>query len=84
MDLGEFVFGSSARTVYDLYSVAQHHGSLQGGHYTAVGRTNPNAFALFDDSRCSQNVSELVDSSAYVLFYVRRGEGGGGGGEARV
>lgn len=60
--------------MYDLYAVSCHYGSLSGGHYTAFAK-NPifNAWYQFDDSHVYKaSAREVVDKSAYVLFYKRR------------
>ncbi|XP_047529374.1 ubiquitin carboxyl-terminal hydrolase 31 [Vanessa atalanta] len=65
--------------VYDLYAVCYHHGDdLETGHYTAACK-NPydGRWYKFDDSRVTsvddENVySELVNNSAYMLFYKRK------------
>lgn len=67
--------------VYDLYAVCYHHGTdLETGHYTAACK-NPydNQWYLYDDAKVtnlsqqSDDVTaELVNSSAYILFYQRR------------
>ena len=61
---------------YKLYGVANHYGSLKGGHYTAyVRREGPYGWCLFDDARVRINVGrdEVVNKNAYVLFYERTG-----------
>lgn len=66
---------------YDLYAVCYHHGSdLETGHYTAACK-NPydNQWYLYDDTKVT-NLSqdsndiraELVNNSAYILFYQKR------------
>lgn len=67
--------------MYDLYAVCYHHGTdLETGHYTAACK-NPydNQWYLYDDAKVtnlsqqSEDVAaELVNSSAYILFYQRR------------
>lgn len=65
--------------IYDLYAVCYHHGDdLETGHYTAACK-NPydSHWYKFDDSRVTpvddENVySELVNNSAYMLFYRRK------------
>ncbi|CAN8001409.1 unnamed protein product [Ixodes hexagonus] len=68
--------------VYDLFAVINHHGGMLGGHYTAFGRCTDSpdtrksevGWRLFDDSRVSATSdSRVVTSSAYMLFYRRRG-----------
>jgi len=60
--------------MYDLMAVSQHHGGLGGGHYTAVARSSIDGkWYSFDDSHVSEaRPNDIVTSSAYVLFYVRR------------
>ncbi|XP_065162140.1 ubiquitin carboxyl-terminal hydrolase 31 [Atheta coriaria] len=66
---------------YDLYAVCYHHGTdLETGHYTAACK-NPydNNWYLYDDAKVT-NLSaesaeigaELVNNSAYILFYQKR------------
>lgn len=67
--------------LYDLYAVCYHHGTdLETGHYTAACK-NPydNQWYLYDDAKVtnlsqqSNDVSsELVNNSAYILFYQKR------------
>lgn len=67
--------------MYDLYAVCYHHGTdLETGHYTAACK-NPydNQWYLYDDAKVtnlsqqSDDVTaELVNNSAYILFYQRR------------
>lgn len=66
---------------YDLYAVCYHHGTdLETGHYTAACK-NPydNQWYLYDDTKVtnlSPNANdirtELVNNSAYILFYQKR------------
>lgn len=68
-------------SVYDLYGVCYHHGTdLETGHYTAACK-NPynNQWYLYDDTKItnlsqqSDNINaELVNNSAYILFYQKR------------
>jgi len=59
---------------YDLFAVAHHSGSAYGGHYTAHCRSpNNGQWYMFNDSRVSPAESfDIVTSTAYVLFYIRR------------
>lgn len=65
--------------LYDLYAVCYHHGDdLETGHYTAACK-NPynNQWYKFDDSRITEidgenAYSELVNNTAYMLFYKRK------------
>lgn len=72
---------TSNDNTYDLYAVIYHHGTdLETGHYTAACK-NPydNNWYLYDDAKVtnltqqSTDIStELVNNSAYILFYQKR------------
>ncbi len=51
-----------------------HHGSANGGHYTAYARNPLNLeWFEFDDSYCRQTESFTVQNAqAYVLFYKKK------------
>jgi ubiquitin carboxyl-terminal hydrolase 2/21 len=71
---------------YQLSGVVHHSGGLSGGHYIAHVNTssassqdssrtgNKGKWVCFNDSRVTPvtDTRELIDSSAYVLFYKRR------------
>jgi len=62
------------KTGYDLYGIVQHHGAtLTAGHYVATIRDDAaNDWKLFNDAAIhSIKEDEVVDKSAYVLFYMR-------------
>lgn len=60
-------------TLYDLYGVTNHFGSLNGGHYTANCRNPDGSWYNFNDSQVSGCGDKgLCASSAYLLFYRRR------------
>ena len=65
---------SEADVLYDLYAVSNHFGGTGGGHYTAYVK-NPAAdnWLEMDDSHVtSVSASQIVSSSAYILFYKRK------------
>ncbi|XP_071620745.1 LOW QUALITY PROTEIN: ubiquitin carboxyl-terminal hydrolase 43, partial [Heliangelus exortis] len=64
--------------LYDLYAVCNHHGSMQGGHYTAYCcNALDGRWYSYDDSRVEGVREEEVSTrSAYILFYQRRNAGG--------
>ena len=80
LDMSPFVISKEGLTAddckYDLYGVSHHSGSLSGGHYTASCRSEVDGkWAYFNDSRVSKLSSgEVVDKSAYLLFYKRRSQ----------
>lgn len=62
--------------IYDLYAISNHFGGLGGGHYTAFAKNKfDNEWYNFDDSHVTKitDVSQLLTSAAYVLFYEKRG-----------
>ena len=64
---------SNANYNYQLYAIANHSGTMDGGHYTAFCRyTNlKNRWFKFDDSDVKEvtDKSVLKSSSSYILFY---------------
>ncbi|MEE6506775.1 hypothetical protein FKM82_007847 [Ascaphus truei] len=60
--------------LYDLYGVCNHHGSLQGGHYTAYCRNSLDSrWYGYDDSSVEPVPQEEVSTrGAYILFYQKR------------
>jgi hypothetical protein len=79
LDISNYVIekenNSSQTQIYDLFAIANHYGGMGFGHYISYAK-NPidNKWYEFDDSHVSSKTEEeLVGSSAYVLFYRRRG-----------
>ncbi|XP_036125605.1 ubiquitin carboxyl-terminal hydrolase 43 [Molossus molossus] len=60
--------------LYDLYAVCNHHGSLQGGHYTAYCRNSLDGqWYSYDDSTVESLLEdEVMTRGAYILFYQKR------------
>lgn len=61
-------------TIYDLYGVVNHFGSLNGGHYTATCKNSidDNWYYFNDSSVSGTSGSKVMADAAYVLFYRRR------------
>jgi hypothetical protein len=61
-------------SIYDLYGVVHHQGALSGGHYVASLKSEfDGKWRLFNDAQIYELASrDVVDPSAYILFYVRR------------
>lgn len=59
--------------LYNLYGVANHHGSLGRGHYTAFARNQQtDKWYKFNDTKIHEiSESNIVTESAYVLFYSK-------------
>ena len=59
-------------THYSLYSICNHMGSTDGGHYTAFCQNLDGNWYEYNDETVSKiDDSKLVSSNAYVLFYQR-------------
>ncbi|KAL3924603.1 MAG: hypothetical protein SGILL_000945, partial [Bacillariaceae sp.] len=60
--------------LYDLYGVVHHQGALSAGHYVASLKSDVDGqWRLFNDAQIFEIHSrDVVDSSAYLLFYIRR------------
>ena len=56
-------------TMYKLYGISHHIGSLYSGHYIAECREN-NRWYSFDDTRTSSIETPTRSTSAYLLFYT--------------
>ena len=68
----------AGRTKYNLFAINRHHtlipGSINFGHYTSMVKNRyDNIWYMFDDNVVKRisDVSRLVDSNAYMLFYYR-------------
>lgn len=79
MDMSDHILQRNStnneRQIYDLYGVCNHYGNMLGGHYTAFCR-NPldEKWYEFDDSKVKPlSEAEVKTSSAYMLFYQKRG-----------
>jgi len=75
LDLSDWVVQKDETPpIYDLYAVSNHMGGLHGGHYTAYAKNFLDGkWYCFDDSNAySVSESQVVSSSAYVLFYRKR------------
>ncbi|KAM9181847.1 ubiquitin carboxyl-terminal hydrolase 8 isoform 3-T5 [Mergus octosetaceus] len=72
LDLSQYVIGPKNNLKrYNLFSVSNHYGGLDGGHYTAYCKNaSKQRWFKFDDHEVSEISSSSVKSSAaYILFY---------------
>jgi len=60
-------------TIYDLFAVVEHVGSMDAGHYIAFVRRSGEWFRCDDSFVSAVPESELKATHAYLLFYARRG-----------
>ncbi|XP_045142387.1 ubiquitin carboxyl-terminal hydrolase 8 [Echinops telfairi] len=76
LDLSQYVIGpKNSLKKYNLFSVSNHYGGLDGGHYTAYCRNAARQrWFKFDDHEVSDiSVSSVKSSAAYILFYTSLG-----------
>ncbi|KAM0824972.1 hypothetical protein ACQ4PT_069869 [Festuca glaucescens] len=75
LDLKPFM--SSADTnpqKYDLYGVVEHLGNSSKGHYVCYIRSSETDWYLFNDEKVMKlSEDRVLDSKAYLLFYVKQG-----------
>ena len=73
LDLSPYVVGPEKNKAnYDLFAVSQHFGSLSGGHYTAICRNDKSWYKFDDESVYKETNDQVVNNSAYLLFYRRK------------
>ena len=76
LDMGKYISENKSDrdfSKYDLFAVSQHFGGCGGGHYTAICKNYDGNWYRYNDSSVSRSSSgNVVDSSAYVLFYRRK------------
>ena len=75
MNLDKFVLGPKIpNNIYDLYSVNQHSGSNEGGHYATAAK-NFGKWYMFDDQAVFDCDDDMIcTSEGYLLFYRRKSE----------
>ncbi|KAI6355314.1 hypothetical protein MCOR25_008248 [Pyricularia grisea] len=60
-----------ARTCqYDLFSVVEHVGEIDTGHYTCYCKVQDQWFAFNDHKVEMASVSQVLSAKAYLLFYI--------------
>ncbi|KAM6388315.1 ubiquitin carboxyl-terminal hydrolase 8 isoform 2-T3 [Pluvialis apricaria] len=73
LDLSQYVIGPKNNLKrYNLFSVSNHYGGLDGGHYTAYCKNaSKQRWFKFDDHEVSDiSASSVKSSAAYILFYT--------------
>ncbi|KFR15208.1 ubiquitin carboxyl-terminal hydrolase 8 isoform X4 [Opisthocomus hoazin] len=73
LDLSQYVIGPKNNLKrYNLFSVSNHYGGLDGGHYTAYCKNaSRQRWFKFDDHEVSEiSASSVKSSAAYILFYT--------------
>ena len=76
LDISKYVISKTKDELkYDLFAIGNHFGSMGFGHYIAYCKNHfDNVWYEFNDSSVSMvNENHLISSSAYTLFYKRKG-----------
>jgi ubiquitin C-terminal hydrolase len=75
LDMKPFFSGFKKTSLtYNLYAVANHYGSPDGGHYTAFRKNQDNKWYLFNDNsvvEVNNPEKNIITNGAYCLFYQR-------------
>ncbi|KAL7713440.1 ubiquitinyl hydrolase 1 [Entamoeba marina] len=59
--------------VYDLYSIINHRGTMNNGHYTTITKTDADRWVRFDDKTITEIDEDKIPTlPAYILFYEKR------------
>ncbi|KAF9434598.1 hypothetical protein BGZ76_007749 [Entomortierella beljakovae] len=58
--------------VYNLFAVINHQGKMDTGHYTAYAKHRGEWFSLDDHKVSLASQKDVLDSKAYMLFYVKQ------------
>ena len=66
--------GDPTSSLYDLYAVINHKGTMESGHYTAMCKNlDTNLWYHCDDSRVKEiSCERVLSENAYILFYARK------------
>ena len=77
LDIKEFIdidFGYDNNSLYELYSIINHIGKIDFGHYYSyIKLYDDNLWYEFDDSNVKLIGKELIDyDKAYILFYINK------------
>jgi ubiquitin carboxyl-terminal hydrolase 22/27/51 len=59
---------------YETFAVIEHHGSLQGGHYTMFARQNETWMEYDDNSISDVAPDRVVSADSYILFLLPKAE----------
>ncbi|KAI8350654.1 hypothetical protein B0O80DRAFT_123514 [Mortierella sp. GBAus27b] len=58
--------------LYNLFAVINHQGKMDTGHYTAYVKHRGEWFSLDDHKVSLASQKDVLDSKAYMLFYVKQ------------
>ena len=70
LSLGEHALRDANLASYDLCAVSNHHGTMNGGHYTSYCKPPQDVWYQCDDKTVTRLRTPVKMSTAYLLFYV--------------
>jgi ubiquitin carboxyl-terminal hydrolase 8 len=75
-DFSKYVEGYAKETyVYDLYAICNHHGQIDGGHYSATIKNANGKWYNFNDTQVTEilvNDNIISGNTPYCLFYRKK------------
>jgi ubiquitin carboxyl-terminal hydrolase 8 len=76
VDFSKYVEGYAKETyIYDLYAICNHHGQIDGGHYSATIKTSNGKWYNFNDTQVTEilvNDNIISGNTPYCLFYRKK------------
>jgi len=76
VDFSKYVEGYAKETyVYDLYAICNHHGQIDGGHYSSTIKTSNGKWYNFNDTQVTEilvNDNIISGNTPYCLFYRKK------------
>lgn len=77
LDIAKYMYDQSLiedTTKYKLYSICNHVGDINGGHYTSCCLNQNGNWYHYDDTVITpiNNISLMNNNQVYILFYVKK------------
>ena len=76
VDFSKYVEGYAKETyIYDLYAICNHHGQIDGGHYSATVKNANGKWYNFNDTQVKDiliNDNIISGNTPYCLFYRKK------------
>jgi hypothetical protein len=76
VDFSTYVEGYAKETfIYDLYAICNHHGQIEGGHYSATIKNANGKWYNFNDTQVTEiaiNNNIISGNTPYCLFYRKK------------
>ena len=76
VDFSTYVEGYAKETfIYDLYAICNHHGQIEGGHYSSTIKNANGKWYNFNDTQVTEiaiNDNIISGNTPYCLFYRKK------------